>query len=188
MRNRAPSPRRPSDYPSTYSPAVPPPFTAPSYHQPYAPAVPHYGYAPGPAAHAMPPYSGHHYNPRPPMGGAGYMPYTPAGHPTDSFGSFANLHRQDWSKVNLVPFEKNFYREHESVKARSDFEVRDYRERHAMSIFGSDIPKPVHSFEEGCFPDYISRMLLSQGFSTPTAIQAQVNYQKSIFTIYLSVF
>lgn len=110
------------------------------------------------------------YNSRPPLGN---VPYG-TGDRQDSFGSFSNLQRQNWSTSNLIPFEKNFYREHPSVRARSDEEVRLYREKHAMSIFGSNIPKPVHSFEEGCFPDFISKMLSGQGFSTPTAIQAQV--------------
>lgn len=102
----------------------------------------------------------------------GFSPYPPSH--TDSFGSFGNLHRVNWSSTELIPFEKNFYREHPSVAQRSEFEVRAYREKHEMSVFGSNIPKPVQSFEEGCFPDYISKMLHGQGFSTPTSIQAQV--------------
>ena len=176
-------------------------FTAPSY-QPYVPAAHSYSHPHPPAPSAMPwrdapvraapaayvppstsygayappstsSYGGHQYGARPPMGG--YMPYAPSGgRPVDSFGSFSNLHRQDWSASNLITFEKNFYRAHEAVRARSDAEVHSYREKHAMTIFGSNIPKPVQSFEEGCFPDYITRMLSSQGFSSPTAIQAQV--------------
>ena len=106
-----------------------------------------------------------------------YAPYpTPYGRTNDTFGSFSNLHHQDWSSVNLIPFEKNFYREHPAVRARSDAEVQLYREKHAMTVFGSNIPKPVENFEEGCFPEYISKMLSSQGFAHPTAIQAQVRH------------
>ena len=168
-----------------------------SSNAPYVPSQPAYSYSHPvpPASSSMPwrgnnsnftssaPYSsqtqsnvsshsnyGISYNSRPPMGN---VPYG-TGDRQDSFGSFSNLQRQNWSTSNLIPFEKNFYREHPSVRARSEEEVRLYREKHAMSIFGSNIPKPVHSFEEGCFPDFISKMLSGQGFSTPTAIQAQV--------------
>lgn len=214
VKNREPSPQRPPYQPSAYSAPAPHTYSAPSY-QPYTPAAPpvqnsysyphppvssampwrgnpapvapvpyggpsnSYGYAPAPA----PSYGGHQYGPRPPTGG--YMPYAPASRPVDSFGSFSNLHRQDWSSANLIKFEKNFYREHELVKARSESDVRNYRERHSMSVFGSNVPKPIQSFEEGCFPDYITRMLSNQGFSSPTAIQAQVNQNNNYCMFYL---
>ena len=107
---------------------------------------------------------------------SGYAPYGQMGGRADSFGSFSNLHRQDWSAMNLIPFEKNFYREHPAVKERSESQIQAYRQQHAMSVFGSSIPKPVQSFDEGCFPEYISKMLSGQGFASPTAIQAQVQY------------
>lgn len=128
--------------------------------------------APAPPAPAPPYINRTNYNSRAPS--ATYAPYsTPYGR-TDNFASFSNLHHQDWSSINLIPFEKNFYREHPCVKARSESEVKLYREKHSMTIYGSNIPKPVETFEEGCFPEYISKMLSNQGFAHPTAIQAQV--------------
>mmetsp|Transcript_277 Transcript_277/g.288 ORF Transcript_277/g.288 Transcript_277/m.288 type:complete len:430 (-) Transcript_277:30-1319(-) len=42
-----------------------------------------------------------------------------------------------------------------------------------MTINGTDIPRPVISFEEANFPDYIQNMLRNTGFTTPTHIQSQ---------------
>lgn len=86
-----------------------------------------------------------------------------------------NLRREDWQSIQLIPFEKNFYREHASVAARSDEDVAEFRQKHQMTIFGQGIPKPVHSFLEASFPDYIVKTLQRQGFTDPTAIQAQVS-------------
>ena len=162
-----PHPPAPPVMPWRETPAVvPAPTSAPaSYNS-------NYSYPTAPVA----PYSGHsHYDSRMPPS-AGYAPYSRP----DNFGSFSNLRHQDWSSVNLIPFEKNFYREHPAVRVRSESEVRIYREKHAMSVFGSNIPKPVENFEEGCFPEYISKMLSSQGFAHPTPIQAQVIKNASI--------
>ncbi len=52
-------------------------------------------------------------------------------------------------------------------------EVQQYRSEHHLFIHGSDPPKPVTSFKEANFPEYISRTLMKQGFGEPTPIQAQ---------------
>lgn len=40
-------------------------------------------------------------------------------------------------------------------------------------VFGNGVPKPVASFEECGFPDYILTTIKAQGFSEPSAIQSQ---------------
>lgn len=155
-----------------------PPYSHP--HPPAPPSMPWRDSAPSNIpSYAYPPASYERgrsdlrSRPEPPST-MGYAPYGHSAGRTDSFGSFSNLHRQNWSAMNLIPFEKNFYREHPVVSGRSEAQVEMYRQQHAMSVFGSNVPKPVQTFEEGSFPEYISKMLSSQGFDSPTAIQAQV--------------
>lgn len=38
---------------------------------------------------------------------------------------------------------------------------------------GDDVPNPIQYFEEGNFPPYILQEIHKQGYSQPTAIQAQ---------------
>jgi ATP-dependent RNA helicase DDX5/DBP2 len=86
----------------------------------------------------------------------------------------ANLRRPNWETVNdLPPFRKDFYQEHPAVKGRSEAEVTAFRQKNEMTCHGSDIPRPVESFTEACFPDYVMSTIGRQGFSHPTPIQAQ---------------
>jgi ATP-dependent RNA helicase DDX5/DBP2 len=64
----------------------------------------------------------------------------------------ANLHAPTWETVKLQTFEKNFYREHPDVAARPSSEVEEYRRKHHMNVVGTDVPKPVTSFDEAGFP------------------------------------
>jgi ATP-dependent RNA helicase DDX5/DBP2 len=84
-----------------------------------------------------------------------------------------HLPRENWASLQLTAFEKNFYREHPDVERRTDAEVAEYRREHGMTILGTNIPRPVHSFREASFPDYIQDSLARQGFQNPTPIQAQ---------------
>lgn len=74
---------------------------------------------------------------------------------------------------NLIPFEKNFYVEHPAVSALSEDEVAAYRRKREISVEGRTVPKPVRTFEEASFPDYVLHEVLKAGFTAPTAIQAQ---------------
>lgn len=55
----------------------------------------------------------------------------------------------------------------------TDDEVVAYRRRREITVEGRDIPKPVRSFEEASFPDYVLQEVLKAGFTEPTPIQAQ---------------
>ena len=52
-------------------------------------------------------------------------------------------------------------------------EIDRYRNDKAMFVKGQNIPKPVFTFGEANFPDYVLSTLSRQGFVEPTPIQAQ---------------
>lgn len=79
----------------------------------------------------------------------------------------------DWDLDSLPKFEKNFYNEHPLVSGRSDQEINDFKREHDMKCEGHDIPKPITSFDEAGFPDYVLNEVKQQGFPKPTAIQCQ---------------
>ena len=108
-------------------------------------------------------YQGYHHQH---AGGRG-MGY---GGARDSLNDMA-LPTQDFS--SLPKFEKNFYVEHPKVTDRSSEEVRAYRQKRDIHVTGDGVPKPVETFEEASFPDYVLREVTRAGFSEPTAIQAQ---------------
>lgn len=85
----------------------------------------------------------------------------------------ASLRTIDWSREQLTPFQKNFYREHPDVAAMSEKQVNTFREDNKMILSGHNIPKPVRTFEEACFPDYLLHEVAKAGFTSPTPIQAQ---------------
>ena len=78
----------------------------------------------------------------------------------------------NWASQSLVKFNKNFYREHENVAARSDSEVRKIREEMSITVCGQ-VPKPILSFEETNFPEYILKTIYEAKFIKPTSIQSQ---------------
>ncbi|KLO05001.1 DEAD-domain-containing protein [Schizopora paradoxa] len=109
-------------------------------------------------------------------GGYGGGGYGGGGGGYDSFGKSdlgGGLKNIDWNNTSLEKFEKNFYREDPRVTARSDREIEEFRRKHEMKIQGQGVPRPVTSFDEVGFPDYIMTMIKAQGFPNPTAIQCQ---------------
>lgn len=83
------------------------------------------------------------------------------------------LEAPNWDLENLPAFEKNFYVEHETVRNRSDADVEKFRKENEMTIHGKDIPKPITTFDEAGFPDYVLSEVKAQGFPSPTGIQCQ---------------
>jgi ATP-dependent RNA helicase DDX5/DBP2 len=74
----------------------------------------------------------------------------------------------------LPKFEKNFYQESPLVQHMSQEEADEFRRTNQITLMrGRDIPKPIRTFEEAAFPDYILQTLKAQGFTKPTPIQAQ---------------
>ena len=89
----------------------------------------------------------------------------------DDFAS--GLPTQSWENTQLVPFEKNFYREAPSVSVLTPSEVSEIRKSMGMTVSGENIPKPVRSFSEACMPPSVLREIEGLGFSKPTPIQSQ---------------
>jgi ATP-dependent RNA helicase DDX5/DBP2 len=51
--------------------------------------------------------------------------------------------------------------------------VERYRSRHDLRVFGKNIPKPVTTFQESPFPEYVLAEVYRAGYKEPTPIQAQ---------------
>ena len=76
--------------------------------------------------------------------------------------------------MNALPkFEKSFYKEHPDVTNRSDADVQSFRKEHQMTVYGKGVPRPVQTFDEAGFPQYVMSEVKAQGFAKPTAIQSQ---------------
>jgi ATP-dependent RNA helicase DDX5/DBP2 len=64
----------------------------------------------------------------------------------------AGLKKQNFDLASLPKFEKNFYREADSVKQRSESDVEEFRKRKEIRVSGVHIPRPVETFAEAGFP------------------------------------
>lgn len=73
----------------------------------------------------------------------------------------------------MPKFEKDFYKVNSEVENRSEADVTAFRTKHQMTIAGSDVPRPVETFDEAGFPRYVMDEVKAQGFPAPTAIQSQ---------------
>ncbi|XP_055616274.1 uncharacterized protein LOC129762230 isoform X3 [Toxorhynchites rutilus septentrionalis] len=82
------------------------------------------------------------------------------------------LQKINWSKMQLAPFKKDFYREHAAIRNRSSRDVDRFLEKHDITLIG-DCPKPIQEFDEIDIPDYVMNEIEKQGFQKPTPIQAQ---------------
>jgi ATP-dependent RNA helicase DDX5/DBP2 len=88
-------------------------------------------------------------------------------------GLGANLQHIDFANTALAHFEKDFYIEHPAVAARTEADAYQWRAAHHIVVQGTDVPKPVYSFEEASMPEYVLTEVLKCGFSAPTPIQSQ---------------
>ena len=62
------------------------------------------------------------------------------------------LRKPKWDMNQLPKFEKNFYREHPSVQARSCEETEAFRRENSLTVSGRNAPKATQTFEEASFP------------------------------------
>ncbi|WWC72911.1 ATP-dependent RNA helicase DBP2-A [Kwoniella pini CBS 10737] len=105
-------------------------------------------------------------------GGAGYGSYGGGG--GDRMGNLGGgLQTIDWNHTNLTKFEKNFYVQDPRVTARTDAEINAFRAEKTMKIQGQNVPRPITTFEEAGFPDYILSEIRTMGFTAPSSIQCQ---------------
>ncbi|KAJ6124139.1 Helicase C-terminal [Penicillium samsonianum] len=104
-------------------------------------------------------------------GGGGYGGGAAGGDRMNNLG--AGLKTQDWDPATMPKFEKSFYKEHPSVTERSEEDVLAFRKEKEMAIQGTNVPRPVETFDEAGFPAYVLSEVKAQGFDAPTAIQSQ---------------
>ena len=64
----------------------------------------------------------------------------------------SSLRKPRWDMNSLPRCEKNFYREHPNVQARTMEMVEEYRKKRDITISGRNCPKPCQSFEECALP------------------------------------
>ncbi|KAF8638187.1 hypothetical protein AX17_002384 [Amanita inopinata Kibby_2008] len=83
------------------------------------------------------------------------------------------LRAVDWTNAHLERFDKNFYVEDKRVTARSEREIEDFRRSKEIKVQGRGVPRPVTSFDEVGFPEYLMSSIRAQGFKAPTPIQCQ---------------
>ncbi|XP_028268794.1 probable ATP-dependent RNA helicase DDX17 [Parambassis ranga] len=94
--------------------------------------------------------------------------------PGKKFGNPGDrLRKKRWDLDELPKFEKNFYNEHLEVQRISQYDVEEYRRKKEITVRGSGCPKPVTSFHQAQFPQYVMDVLMHQNFKEPTPIQAQ---------------
>lgn len=77
------------------------------------------------------------------------------------------------AELPSVEFQKNFYKEAESISKMSASEVASFRKASEMVVKGMDIPHPIYKFEDAGFPHRVVEDLVGKGFEGPTPIQAQ---------------
>ena len=67
----------------------------------------------------------------------------------------------------------SFYVEDERVTARSQREIDQFRAEKEMTLHGKDIPRPITTFDEAGFPEYVLSEIRALGFPAPSPIQCQ---------------
>eukprot|EP00931_Biecheleriopsis_adriatica_P041644 TRINITY_DN23784_c0_g1_i1.p1 TRINITY_DN23784_c0_g1~~TRINITY_DN23784_c0_g1_i1.p1 ORF type:complete len:558 (+),score=112.19 TRINITY_DN23784_c0_g1_i1:48-1721(+) len=81
-----------------------------------------------------------------------------------------------WSDIDLVKINKDFWKLHPDVAARSYDEVNRLRIEMDVEILdgdSADVPSPSMTFEEAAFPDWLQGPLKDK-FQVPTPIQKQI--------------
>lgn len=92
----------------------------------------------------------------------------------DSKDLGANLRNINWNQESLIKFEKDFYQVHPAVSAMSEQDAEALRKSKNITVVAGDrIPKPVRTFEEASFPEYVLEEVSRVGFKEPTPIQVQ---------------
>ena len=83
-----------------------------------------------------------------------------------------SLRKIKWDLTKLIPFQKEFYKEHPNVTARTPAQINEFYAQKEITVKGPNVRKPVFNFNEINFPDYILKRFSENGFQYPTAIQA----------------
>lgn len=79
----------------------------------------------------------------------------------------------DHSQIEYEKFEKNFYHEHEEIKALTQNQVDELRKKLGIRVNGASVAKPVCSFAHFNFDELLMKQIRKSEFTTPTPIQSQ---------------
>jgi len=91
-----------------------------------------------------------------------------------SGGLGGKLRSIDWNRQTLSRFEKDFYQVHPAVQAMTEEDADYIRKEAGINIVsGKNVPKPVRTFEEASFPEYVLEEIRHVGFVKPSPIQVQ---------------
>ena len=77
----------------------------------------------------------------------------------------------DHSTIQYQPFEKNFYEEHDDIKAQSDDKLAELVQTLGLKVTGISVPKPVCSFAHFGFDENLMNSIRKSEFTQPTPIQ-----------------
>lgn len=79
----------------------------------------------------------------------------------------------DHSTISYRPFKRNFYTENSVSSKMTETEVALLREELEVSVQGSNVPKPMTTFQASSLPSLLLKEITKVGFEKPTPIQAQ---------------
>ncbi|GAA5824426.1 hypothetical protein JCM5353_005033 [Sporobolomyces roseus] len=86
----------------------------------------------------------------------------------------AELSPPDWDSMQLPEFQRDFYKEHANVAARTQEEVDEWREKHKVTVRDGEAPKPVLTWGETKLPKYLLEdYVVEKGYPAPTSVQSQ---------------
>ncbi|EKX72653.1 DEAD box ATP-dependent RNA helicase family member protein [Theileria equi strain WA] len=84
------------------------------------------------------------------------------------------LPRVDHSKIDYLPFNKNFYVQVSAITAMKEHEVDAFRKTNGnIRIRGKQCPRPIYSFSQCGLPDPILSLLQKREYEKPFPIQMQ---------------
>lgn len=90
----------------------------------------------------------------------------------NSFYDDQHLNPVDWSRVDLSPIVKNFFKPSESVLSRPKADIDSFHRKHDIKVRGKYENHMVFEFNECGFPSYITDQLTQRDFKQPTVIQS----------------
>lgn len=79
----------------------------------------------------------------------------------------------DHSKIEYLPFRKNFHIEVKEISRMTSEEVATYRKQLELKIHGKDVPKPIKTWQQTGLSTKILEMIKKLNFEKPMPIQAQ---------------
>jgi ATP-dependent RNA helicase DDX5/DBP2 len=113
------------------------------------------------------------YGKRQDGGGYGGGGYGGGGGGRDGFngGAGSRLKTVDFKRQNLMPIQKDFYKEHSTVTRRSQMEIDQWITENQVALTGIDVPRPVFEFNEVGYEDAVVNLLYGN-YKQPTVIQS----------------